>query len=70
MPGKNGFLVPKEDASTLAERMMWFIENRPSWQSMAVRSRKMAEERFNVRSVNQSLMRIMGWTKEYGCRLC
>ncbi|MCP4407264.1 MAG: glycosyltransferase family 4 protein [Gammaproteobacteria bacterium] len=59
MPGENGFLVSEGDATALAERMMWFIENRPLWQRMAARSRKMAEERFDVHSVNQSLMRIM-----------
>jgi glycosyltransferase involved in cell wall biosynthesis len=60
LPGENGFLVPVRDADALAERMIWFIEHRGQWERMGARSREMAEERFDVRIINQELMRIMG----------
>jgi len=58
--GENGYLVPKGDAVTLAERMCWFIEHRNEWTRMGFRSRTMAEERFNVNDVNRHLLKIMG----------
>jgi glycosyltransferase involved in cell wall biosynthesis len=59
MPGENGFLVPKGDAETLAERMVWFIEHPEEWQRMGRRSREMAEERFDVHKINRELLKIM-----------
>lgn len=58
--GDNGYLVPKADARALAERMIWFIENRQQWEQMGRRSRKMAEEKYDVAKVNAQLMEIMG----------
>jgi len=66
IPGENGWLVPKRDAKALAERMIWFIENRDQWQRMAQRSRQMAEERFDVHKVNRDLMEIMGLNSRRG----
>jgi glycosyltransferase involved in cell wall biosynthesis len=60
VPGENGFLVAKADAKALAERMIWFIENRDKWKTMGIRSRQIAEERFDVRKVNSKLMSILG----------
>ena len=57
--GVNGYLVPKKNAEALAERMIWFIENQDKWQQMAIESRKMAEEKFDVHKVNDSLLEIM-----------
>jgi glycosyltransferase involved in cell wall biosynthesis len=62
-PGENGFLVPKGDAKALAERMIWFIENRDQWERMARASREFAEERFDVQKVNLQMMMILGLTK-------
>lgn len=59
-PGVNGWLVPKADAEALAERMIWFIENREQWASMGAESRKVAEDRFDVTKVNAEMLRIMG----------
>lgn len=59
-PGVNGWLVPKADFEALAERMLWFIENRDQWQEMADASRRLAEERFDVRKVNRHMLKIMG----------
>jgi len=58
--GVNGWLVPKADVGALAERMIWFIENRDQWQTMSDASRKMAETKFDVRIVNQQMLEIMG----------
>lgn len=66
IPGENGWLVPKADAEALAEKMIWFIENRDQWQRMGQRSREMAEERFDVHTINRQLMQIMGLGKKAG----
>jgi glycosyltransferase involved in cell wall biosynthesis len=58
--GENGFLVPKADAIALAEQMTWYIEHQEEWAQMGARSRGLAEERFDVHSVNRDLMNIMG----------
>ncbi len=57
---QNGFLVPVKDAQTLAERMIWFIQNPESMEPMGRESRRMAEERFDVRIINKQMMEIMG----------
>lgn len=59
-PGENGYLVPKANAQALAERIIWFIENRDQWERMGKRSRELAEEKYDVHKVNQQLMEIMG----------
>ena len=58
--GVNGYLVPKANVLPLAERMMWFIENRDQWEKMGSESRKMAEDKFDVHKVNDELLNIMG----------
>ncbi len=58
--GDNGYLVPKADAQALAERIIWFIENRAQWERMGKRSREIAEEKYDVNKVNAQLMEIMG----------
>ncbi|SKA89400.1 Glycosyltransferase involved in cell wall bisynthesis [Thiothrix eikelboomii] len=60
IPGENGYLVPKTNAQALAERMIWFIENRDQWERMGKRSRELAEEKYDVHKVNAQLMEIMG----------
>lgn len=60
VPGENGFLVPKADTKALAERMIWFIENRDKWKTMGIKSRQIAEESFDVRKINGELMSILG----------
>ncbi|WP_026154880.1 glycosyltransferase family 4 protein [Thiolinea disciformis] len=57
---ENGYLVPKADVQALAERMIWFIENRNQWERMGKCSRELAEEKYDVRKVNAQLMEIMG----------
>jgi glycosyltransferase involved in cell wall biosynthesis len=57
--GENGFLVAKANAEALAERMIWFVENQDMWQKMGNKSRQLAEERFDVRMVNNKLISIL-----------
>ena len=57
--GLNGFLVPKADATALAERMIWFIKHPEVLHEMGQASRRLAEERFDVHKVNAEMLRIM-----------
>jgi glycosyltransferase involved in cell wall biosynthesis len=58
-PGINGYLVPRCDANALAERMQWFIEHPDQWERMGHASRRIAEERFDVRRINEEMLQIM-----------
>ena len=44
----------------LAEKMIWFIENKDKIQSMGAKSRSIVEDRFDVRKVNKEMLRILG----------
>ena len=53
--GDNGFLVAVGDASALAHAMSRFVGHSDIVASMGARSRAMAENRYDVRSVNRQL---------------
>jgi glycosyltransferase involved in cell wall biosynthesis len=57
--GDNGYLVPKADSDALAERMIWFLDHRDQWARMGQASRRLAETRFDVRTINTELLRIL-----------
>lgn len=57
--GKNGFLVPVKDAQAVSEKMLYFINNPEKIKEMGSCSRKIAEEKYEVGKVNQSMLRIM-----------
>ena len=57
--GENGFLVPAKDSATLAEKMIWFVEHPEEIPKMGEKSRKLVEEKFDVRLVNAVMFRIM-----------
>ena len=40
--------------------MIWFIENRDKIQIMGKQSRIIVEKKFDVRIINQEMLRIMG----------
>lgn len=61
--GKNGFLVEKANVVQLVDKIVWFIENPNEWQPMAVASRAIVENKFDVHKVNRELMGIMGINK-------
>ena len=58
--GVNGFKVPVKSADELAKKMIWFIENDSQVKRMGIESRRMVEDKFDVRKVNQEMLNIMG----------
>jgi glycosyltransferase involved in cell wall biosynthesis len=58
--GENGFLVPVKDVEKLVQAMEQFINHPELIQQMGERSRKIAEEKYDVHKVNEVIMRGMG----------
>lgn len=59
--GENGFLVvPVRDADALAAAMERFILQPDMIERMGQASRRIAEDRFDVRKINQILLNEMG----------
>jgi glycosyltransferase involved in cell wall biosynthesis len=58
--GDNGFLVPARDPDALAEAMRRFIKQPELAIAMGERSRRVAEERFDVHPVNAAMLKAMG----------
>jgi len=52
----NGFKVPIADSNSLAEKMIWFIDNPHKIIDMGLESRKMAESLFDVKKINQDII--------------
>lgn len=57
--GENGFLVPVQNADELASAMIRFIEEPRLVMRMGKRSRKIAEKKYDVRKVNECMLREM-----------
>lgn len=57
--GVNGFLVPVRDATALANAMLRFVENPTLIATMGGESRRLAEARFDVRTINARLLKIL-----------
>lgn len=55
----NGFLVDVKNIDSLVEKMTYFIKNPEEAAKMGLKSRQIAEEKFDVRKVNNSIMEIM-----------
>ena len=62
--GINGFLVPKWNIQALADKMCYFIEHPEQVNIMGMRSREIAQEKFDVNRVNEKLFEIMGLSAE------
>ncbi len=58
--GENGFLVPVKDVNELAAAMLRFIDDPQLAVRMGQRSREIAEERYDVHSVNAKMLTEMG----------
>lgn len=58
--GENGFLVPIKDVSALAEKMELLLNSPETVSRMAVRSREIAELKFDVNKVNETIIKTMG----------
>nr|WP_231373452.1 glycosyltransferase family 4 protein [Thioalkalivibrio sp. ALE19] len=57
--GRNGFLVPPRDSSSLAREMEEFLEKPDLIGRMGAASRELAEDKYDVRKVNQKILRAM-----------
>jgi glycosyltransferase involved in cell wall biosynthesis len=57
--GENGFLVEKQNVTQLADKIIWFLENKNKWQSMSEKSVEIVTEKFDVHKVNNDLLKIM-----------
>jgi glycosyltransferase involved in cell wall biosynthesis len=62
--GVNGYIVPPRDVSALAFAMLRFVQNPELVSTMGTESRRLAEERFDVRIINQKLMKILNVVPE------
>lgn len=60
VPGVNGFLVPARDISALVAAMEHFILEPSLIEKMGKESRRLAEERFDARKVNERFLRELG----------
>jgi glycosyltransferase involved in cell wall biosynthesis len=61
VPERNGYLVPVRDAGALADAMIRLAEASPErLAAMGAEGRKLAEERFDVRVVNRTIVEAMG----------
>jgi len=58
--GENGLLVPARDAGSLYRSMISFIDEPELARTMGAASRKLAESKYDVRSVNANLLRYAG----------
>lgn len=58
--GVNGYLVPVRDVSGLVAAMLAFVENPALIESMGLKSREIAEDRFDVKKINARLLEILG----------
>ena len=58
VPDLNGHIIPKANAEALANKLIWFLENRSRWQDMGAASRQIAETRFDVQKINRELIKI------------
>jgi glycosyltransferase involved in cell wall biosynthesis len=58
--GDNGFLVPVQSVDELAAAMIRFVEDPDLAVRMGLRSREIAEERYDVHKVNEVMLEVMG----------
>lgn len=58
--GRNGVLVPARDAAALAEAMLRMLAEPGRLERMGHESRAIAEDRFDVHSVNRAILSAMG----------
>ena len=57
--GENGFLVPVKDDKAIAEKMLFLSRSPDICEQMGNTSRRIAERKFDVRLVNQDILRTM-----------
>jgi len=57
--GVNGFIVPARDPETLTQTMLTFVHQPELIKTMGVASRRLAEDRFDVRKINELILKTM-----------
>lgn len=57
--GENGFLSKINDPASIAEKMLFFIENRDVLMGMSQKAFAICKEKYDVRLVNQSMKKIL-----------
>lgn len=57
--GENGFLVPVKNDKAIAEKMLFLFQNPDICEQMGNASRQIAEQRFDVQLVNQTILHTM-----------
>jgi glycosyltransferase involved in cell wall biosynthesis len=62
--GENGFLVPPRDVDSLAAAMERFIQQPERIITMGQASRRLAEERFDVRKINRRILHEIGFLSD------
>ena len=62
--GVNGFLIPARNSEALAEAMEEFILNPGLIEAMGKESRRIAEEKYDVRKVNKAIIEAMGLDRD------
>ncbi|MBQ4510329.1 MAG: glycosyltransferase family 4 protein [Clostridia bacterium] len=58
--GYSGFLVKTKDATAIAEKMIYFLENPDKVCEMGANARKYAEENFDHKVINEKICKIIG----------
>lgn len=58
--GENGYLVPVKDCQALYQKMVLLVESPELVIKMGKASRKMAEHKFDVHKVNNTMLTVMG----------
>ena len=58
--GDNGYLVPVQSVDALEKAMLRFVESPGLIEAMGQRGRRVAEEKYDVRKVNEMMLREMG----------
>lgn len=61
--GYNGFLVPVRDSESLAEKMMYFLENTEKIKEMGDNARKHAGKMFDYCVINKKICKVIGAEK-------
>ncbi|WP_036384314.1 glycosyltransferase family 4 protein [Muricauda sp. MAR_2010_75] len=59
LEGKNGFLIPPKELEPLQKAVSYFLDNPDKIEAMGRESRKLAEQKFDVRLINADLLRII-----------
>jgi glycosyltransferase involved in cell wall biosynthesis len=57
---ENGYLIPVKNVKQLSKAMEKFIHNPSLVKEMGIKSRHLAEEKFNVHKVNKVILEGMG----------